>query len=188
MRINQHYLFYYRGIANIIVLGVIPLSSSVYLNWKLHKAVHSPPTLLEEDEKRLQRDDQELAQVLIGIVVIFIVCNTFRVIIEIDNMIGSKTVEECHKAGKPQFSLWSIIVGPLSEFMMVLNSSINMIIYCCLNENFRKHVIPGIKRSYNSFSVRDPSRGTVSTKATVCTNIPLVDLTAMKPPAIINNN
>ena len=187
MRINQHYLFYYRGIANIIVLGVIPLSSSVYLNWKLHKAVHSPPTLLEEDEKRLQRDDQELAQVLIGIVVIFIVCNTFRVIIEIDNMIGSKTVEECHKAGKPQFSLWSIIVGPLSEFMMVLNSSINMVIYSCLNASFRKHVICCITERDSNLNLTQRSRRSFAAKET-CTNIPLIDTVARKSSTIITQN
>ena len=187
MRINQHYLFYYRGIANIIVLGVIPLSSSVYLNWKLHKAVHSPPTLLEEDEKRLQRDDQELAQVLIGIVVIFIVCNTFRVIIEIDNMIGSKTVEECHKAGKPQFSLWSIIVGPLSEFMMVLNSSINMVIYSCLNASFRKHIMCCISEPDNNLRLTQQGRRSFIAKDTG-TNVPLIDTVARKSATIITHN
>ena len=40
-----------------------------------------------------------------------------------------KDVEECFNAQKPYFHLWSIIVDPLSEFMIVLNSSINTIIY-----------------------------------------------------------
>ena len=151
MRTNQQYVFYYRGIAKILVLGILPLSSLVYLNLKIYKAVKAPLTVLDEDDKGAQRHERELAKVLIGVVVIFIVCNTFRVIIEIDNMIGSKIVEECYKAGKHYFHLWSIIVDPLSEFMMVFNSSINTVIYGYLNKKFRTHFTPCIQKSDKNF-------------------------------------
>ena len=99
----------------------------------------------------------------------FIVCHTFRVAIEIDNMVVSEIIEECYKANKPQFSLWSLVVDPLSEFMMVLNSSINMVIYCCLNTNFRKYIFPCIKQYQRSFASLHPRRR--SNVETSCTEI-----------------
>ena len=140
------------GIAKIVVLGIFPLFSLIYLNWKIYNGVKFPPSLSEEDDIRQQRREHELAKVLIGIVIVFVVCHTFRVAIEIDNMVTAKTIEACYKAGKPEFSLWSLVVDPLSEFMMVLNSSINMVIYCCLNANFRKYIFPCIKQSEQSFA------------------------------------
>merc|ERR1712051_483873 len=64
----------------------------------------------------------------------------FRVVIEIDNMVGSAIVEKCYLAGKYTFTLWSIIVDPLSEVMMVLNSATNMLIYTCLSKSFRNYL------------------------------------------------
>ena len=152
MRVNQHYSFYYMGIAKILTLGIFPLISLVYLNWKIYKGVKSPAALFEEHDKRQQKKENELAKVLIGIVILFIICHTFRVAIEIDNMTGSKILDECHKLKLPTFTLWTIIVDPLSEFMMVFNSAANMVVYCCLNENFRKLIFPCVKRSQETFT------------------------------------
>ena len=90
LRISQYYSFYYLGISKILVLGIFPLISLVYLNWKIYKGVKSPTSLFEEQDKRQQKKENELAKVLIGIVMLFIICHTFRVEIEIDNMVGSK--------------------------------------------------------------------------------------------------
>ena len=152
MRVNQYYSFYYMGIAKILTLGIFPLISLVYLNWKIYKGVKSPAALFEEHDKRQQKKENELARVLIGIVVLFIICHTFRVAIEIDNMTGSEVLEECYQRGLPTFTLWSIIVDPLSEFMMVFNSAANMVVYCCLNANFRKLIFPCIKKSQETFT------------------------------------
>ena len=82
-----------------------------------------------------------MAKVLIGIVTVFIVCHTFRVIIEIDDMTDSDVAKICSRAGKTFFSLWSYIIDPIREFMMVLNSSLNMVIYFCVDKKFRKYLI-----------------------------------------------
>ena len=143
------------GIAKIAVLGMFPLISLIYLNWKIYNGVKFP-LVLSTNFQRQQRREHELAKVLIGILIVFIVCHTFRVAIEIDNMVVSKMIEECYKAGKPQFSLWSLVIDPLSELMMVLNSSINTVIYCCLNANFRKYIFPCIKQSRHSLAGLHP--------------------------------
>ena len=140
IRTNQHYSFYYLGIAKLIVLGIIPLASLVYLNMKIYNGLKAPPSLYEKKEKNESDAEKDWAKVLIGIVMIFIICHMFRVVIEIDNMVGSAIAEKCYLAGKYSFTLWSIIVDPLSEVMMVLNSATNMLIYTCLSKSFRNYL------------------------------------------------
>ena len=192
MRINQKYSFYYLGIAKLLVLGVFPLSSLVYFNINIYQGIKFPPSLSGQDKKRQQSLEKDWAKVLIGIVVIFIICHTFRVIIEIDNMIVSEKTEFCYKAGKSSFTLWSIIVDPLSEVMMILNSSINMLIYTCLSANFRKHIIFCVLFVYilgiicgeckTKKSTSRRGRGTSLDNRTSlvshssCTNIPMINL------------
>jgi hypothetical protein len=173
LRVGQYYSFYYLGIAKILVLGIFPLISLVYFNWKIYKGVKSPASLFEEQDKRQQKKENELAKVLIGIVMLFIICHTFRVAVEIDNMVGSKLLEECYKRKLPDSTLWVIVVDPLSEFMMVFNCAANMVIYCCLNANFRKLIFPCIKRSQESFSNFRSTRRTRSNLNTTSTELAL---------------
>ena len=177
LTINTDYRFYYLGIGKIIVLGIFPLLSLTYLNWRIYSGIKSPTILFEEQDKRQQqKKENELARVLIGIVMLFIVCHAFRVIIEIDNMVGAEVVEVCHRAELPEFTLWSIVVDPLSEFMMVFNSAANMIIYCCLNANFRKLIFPCVLRSQQSCLNWNATRRTQSNLNTTFTEIAMDDL------------
>ena len=176
LRVSRHYTFYYLGIAKILVLGISPLISLVYLNWKIYKGVKSPASLFEEQDKRQQKKENELAKVLIGIVMLFIICHTFRVAVEIDNMVGSNLLEECYKRGLPDSTLWVLVVDPLSEFMMVFNCAANMVVYCCLNANFRKLIFPCIKRSQESFANFRSTRRTRSNLNTTSTEIALDDM------------
>ena len=164
------------GIAKIMVLGFFPLISLVYLNWKIYTGVKSPASLFEEQDKRQQKKENELAKVLIGIVVLFIICHTFRVAIELDNMLGSKVLEECYKRGLPETTLWAIVVDPLSEFMMVFNCAANMVVYCCLNANFRKLMLPCIKQSQQSFANFRSTTRTRSNLNTTNTDVVLDDM------------
>ena len=82
-----------------------------------------------------------MAKVFIKIVTIFIVSHMFRVLIEIDNMIDSDRTVQCYKAGKEWFSLWSYIIDPIRELMVVSNCSVNMVIYFCVDEKFRKYLM-----------------------------------------------
>ena len=142
-RRHHHYSFYYMGLARLFVLGIIPLSSLMYFNLKIYNGVRCSSNLSELDDERNQRNQREndMAKVLIGIVVTFIICNLFRVVTELDNMIMAKKAAACEDTGEPAFYLWSLIIDYLSDLMMVINSSINMTIYGCLNSNFRKHIL-----------------------------------------------
>ena len=154
LRRSPNYSFYYLGLARIFILGIIPLTSLIYLNWNIYHGVRHSSIISKPGVDRQQRREKELnlAKVLVVIVVVFIICHTFRVIIEIDNMIVSENATACLEANQPAFSLWSEIVDYLSETTMIINSSANMVIYCCLNELFRKLIFPCDEKLNETFN------------------------------------
>ena len=44
----------------------------------------------------------------------------------------------CMEAGHQGFSLWSMVLITVSHVLLVLNSSINLLIYCFLSSKFRE--------------------------------------------------
>ena len=47
----------------------------------------------------------------------------------------------CESAGRNGFPFSGFIFITLSEILLLINSSMNMVIYCCINGNFRKKVL-----------------------------------------------
>ena len=168
MKRHEKYRSFY-PFAKIVFLGVIPLLALAYLNWRIFNAVRSSSMLVQEHRRREQQQkENDLARVLIGIILLFIVCHTFRVTIEIDNMLTAEIVDICYELCLPTFAKWSSLLDPLSELMMVINSASNMIIYCCLNSTFRKLIFPCIERSQRKCSQFLPTQFTQKTSTTTC--------------------
>ena len=162
----------YRSICpviKIVLLGVVPLLSLTYFNWRIFNAVRLSSQLVQEKDRREQQQkENDLARVLTGIIVLFIVCHTFRVVIEIDNIFTARSLHVCHQLCLPEFTLWTTVVDPLSELMMVINSASNMVIYCCLNANFRKLIFPCIERSQRKCSQFLSTQPTQKQSMTTC--------------------
>ena len=157
------------ALIKIVVLGVLPLLSLTYLNWRIFNAVRLSSMLVQENHRREQQQkENDLARVLIGIIVLFIVCHTFRVIIEIDDMLTAKTLAVCNQLHLPPYSTWSVILDPLSELMMVVNSSSNMVIYCCLNSAFRKLIFPCVENTQRKCSQFLSTQPTHKQSTTTC--------------------
>ena len=150
-------------------LGLVPLLALTYLNWRAFNVVRLSSMLVQENHRREQQQkEKDLARVLIGIIVLCIVCHTFRVIIEIDNMLTAKTLSVLYQLCLPPDSTWSIVFDPLSDLMMVINSASNMVIYCCLNSAFRKLIIPCIVRSQRKCSQFLSTKPTHKQSSTTC--------------------
>ena len=85
--------------------------------------------------------ETDLARVLFGIVITFILCHALRILLSFQEAIVIKNVMACTSAGKPIFPRWAVITNQFSELILVLNSSVNLIIYCCFNKAFRQHML-----------------------------------------------
>ena len=89
--------------------------------------------------------EKDTIKVLIGIVTIFIICNALRIFLDMYDATtlkyGTLDVWLCMSLGKEGLPpKWKLILTEISDLMLVMNSSVNVIIYCCLNSSFRKNI------------------------------------------------
>ena len=144
MRTNPYYRTYYVNWARLLVLGVIPFVLLVYYNYNIYKRLTLPSILCQVQPTLALRSNQESkARVLIVIVITFIFCHSIRIILNFYEMFVDLTPQmhsECATAGKSGVARWVLIASPFSELMLIVNSSVNMIIYCCLNTVFRRQI------------------------------------------------
>ena len=148
MRTNTQYITYYLNVAGLLVLGVIPFVLLAYYNYNIYKGLKVAPNLEQTSSVRSRRQlrrrsleqESDFARVLIAIVITFILCHSMRIILNLYEMIAAPMLSECASAGKNGLARWAAIAKPFSKLMLIVNSSVNMIIYCCLNAAFRRQI------------------------------------------------
>ena len=152
MRMNPMYSIYYINPATFVVLGILPLILLAYWNFNIYKQIKSVSSWAEQNASRPSRSHQEneLARVLIGIVITFVCCHALRILLNFHEAITIKDIMACHAEGKEGIPLWPQITNEFSKLMLVTNSSANIIIYCCLNSNFRKNIMSCLKQRGDS--------------------------------------
>ena len=84
-----------------------------------------------------RKQEDNLAVIFMGIVMVFIVCHFPRVLLSIHEMLIIKRTLRCQAFGKRSFPFWAIITSQFSHLLLVINSSVNSLIYCMLSSKFR---------------------------------------------------
>ena len=139
MRLDPNYIKYYGTLTRLLVLGILPFGLLVYLNYNVYTGMKLPTRLGDEHLRESRKSQEhELARVILTIVFIFTFCHILRMLLNIHEMIIIDDIIVC---GRNAFSNWVLMFRDLSKVMLVINSSVNMIIYCCLNTKFRHHVV-----------------------------------------------
>ena len=111
-----------------------------------------------------QRQEKEFAKVMIGIVVSFVATHALRAVLNFHEAISAKNTLICMEQGKQGVPFWVLITSEFSKLVLVMNSSINSVIYCCMNSSFRKALFrkSGGNDDYSeTFSMRQNFRQTV---------------------------
>ena len=194
---NPIYLNWYRNWAKLMITGVIPFLLLIFFNTYIYRAIKksssrrqrltsSGPTqpttqrlISTQQSTREQtnsiglgttgkpmstsakrKDEENLSMVFVGIVTIFLLCHGLKIILNFyDGFFGKVGANSAVR-----------IAGYFSNFLIVLNSAINMIIYCILNRKFRNHFLntviyrlPCVKRYIEErlHSNQSPERETV---------------------------
>ena len=141
MRTNPYYITYYTTLTRLLFLGVFPFSLLLFFNYKIYCKIQLPSiveALPELERSTRKNQENDLARVLIGIVFIFIVCHSLRVLTDIYEMINISSIIACHNAGRIGVSSWLIQLHYFSKLMISTNASISMFIYCLINKGFRR--------------------------------------------------
>ena len=169
---NEDYLKYYMFLTRLIISGFIPIISLTYFNIEIFRAIKKNNRLrrrltLSQPLSRLlsvqsagcesldsgfsnitnsistassiasrkRQEEDNLAMVFVVMVAAFLFCNSLKFGLNFyDGIVGKVRVKE-----------WYRIVSSFSNLLVLINSSMNMIIYCIMNLKFRKHLIELLK-------------------------------------------
>ncbi len=127
---NQHFLNFYKFGAYILFLYLLPLLSLAFMNFRLVSAIKS-----SVQKKQLHSPDDSSSPVensatlvLVIIVMVFIICQTPELVTKILVFVARQTFGAHLVPG---------IIFTISEILMVINSSVNFIIYVAFGRRFR---------------------------------------------------
>jgi len=156
--LRQHplYMKYYIHWTNLFVRAIIPTVLLIYFNYKIYQDVKNrnrrqltmssrtgTGTGSAQQARRKQEDN--LAVVFLGIVLVFLICHTPRNICNLAETFYIDNSIECQKIGQNGFPFWTLVLNTISHLLLVVNSSTNMILYIFLNKLFRLHFINHVK-------------------------------------------
>ena len=166
---HPYYLKYYKIFVRLIVSGVVPFALLIYFNTTIYKAIKknvnlrrrltlsrpiisrltsvqsldiestgncslatSPGSLvLTKGNTMTTKTEDNLSMVFVVIVTVFLCCNSMKFVLNFyDGFLG--------KIGATRGSR---IAASISNLLIVLNSSMNMVIYCIMNAKFRGHFL-----------------------------------------------
>ena len=145
----------------LMMTGIIPFIFLSYFNFSLYHEIRKNGNSFSQKQQKsmdsiksvggqsITDDDKtkeeiEMAKVLIGIVIMFLVChimkNTCDVIWGLSMFFPSIKVNDiAYETGKFE------VIGGLGKLLIVINSSLNMVIYGFINKRFREDTLKHFK-------------------------------------------
>ena len=91
-------------------------------------------------DNRRQKEDN-LAVIFMGIVIVFLVCHFPRIFLSLHEMLVIRNTMACSKVGYYSFPLWALVFAQFSHILLVLNSSMNSVIYCMVSSKYRAQAL-----------------------------------------------
>ena len=82
--------------------------------------------------------EDNLATIFIGMVTVFLICHLPRLFLGLHEAWITNQTISCAKAGFSPFPLWATIMNQFSHLVLVINSSVNCLIYCVMSSRFRQ--------------------------------------------------
>ena len=142
LRQNPYYSIFYVGILGIGLLGVLPVSLLVYYTIKISKSVRqnslSLGQLTNEQKKDVKIFNQKTKYnyVVNLIVIIFLIFHSLRLaltVVEFVIQVYSLNKKiSIHEIGR-NIPLWLKLFSSISELLLMVNSSVNTLIYKAVN-------------------------------------------------------
>ena len=136
LRLNRYYFVLYFGTLHLGILGALPLCCLLYYNYKLVILIMRNNINLQQNSV-VANENTNMIRVLGGIIFSFLFLHSLRLIItlgEFSMLLTSNINNEkwCLKRGYG-IPFWLEIALSVNKLLKVLHSSLNVLIYLCLN-------------------------------------------------------
>ena len=102
------------------------------------------------NENRRQKEDN-LAVIFMGIVIVFLVCHFPRIFLSIHEMLVIRNTMACQNKGYYSFPMWALLFAQFSHILLVLNSSMNSVIYCMVSSKYRAQALKYLSAMKSTF-------------------------------------
>ncbi len=114
--------------------GTIPGAANGSINSTATTPIH-----VGNHNHRCHSPDYNLAMILAGIVMVFAVCHSFRFFLAFYHVSIVEKTSLCMEEGqKDVIQSWMYVISALNHLMLLVNSSVNFIIYCAVGSRFRQ--------------------------------------------------
>jgi len=105
------------------------------------RSISSNSTIINS-RGHFQKQQDKTTGILVAIILVFVLCHVFRLTIQIYEIIDPthglmRHYIECHDVGRLHVPAVLLIAGSVNHLLLVLNSSLNFLIYCCMAKRFR---------------------------------------------------
>lgn len=164
LRLNPEYLLWYNIVIMGLVTGVLPMFVIAILNFSIYKMVsrikrldrdkNSIQSVVEKRKKeQFSMQDVRGVAVLFGVVIVFLICHTIRIVLDIEELITHKAkndvLKEAQKHNKScsGVQFWTVIANDISHLLMQISSTSNFFIYYLSSRSFRKAICKMIRRN-----------------------------------------
>jgi len=176
------YNMIYKQYCELFFTVIFPLLGLVAFNMKVYltiRRVRKSPGLISTVTTKTEL---ALAKVVISIVITFLVCQIPRIFLSFYRASVSKRTNFCWELGLlPTHPSWMFTLTALQHFFLIVNSSVNFIIYCVMGTKFRQVLMLSFKKMFcstnNSFEPDSEAELSAGTRA----NTPKADPTCRQP-------
>ena len=114
---------------------------------ELRQTVRSSSTA---NVNRRQKEDN-LAVIFMAIVIVFLVCHFPRILLSLQEMLIIKNTMACANQGHYPFPLWVLVLTYFSHILLVLNCSMNSVIYCIVSSKYRAQALKYLQSIRDTF-------------------------------------
>jgi hypothetical protein len=127
LRLNHSYVTYYTNYGKLFFTGIVPFLGLLFFNIMVF--LQMKKLMRFSDQSRSQKE-YELARVLVVIVLVFLICHIPR--------LGLNLYESIYSEMPEMFpTIWMMVCLAINKLFLAINSSVNVVIYGCLNKKFR---------------------------------------------------
>nr|XP_040563744.1 G-protein coupled receptor daf-37-like [Lepeophtheirus salmonis] len=164
LRLDANYAIYYNNWTRLLILGIVPFVALVFFNTKIYNDIqvrrrHRCPKFVKRNSDTIEnppkgictssppnanrrKHEDNLATVFLGIVGVFLICHIPRIVLSLHETVVIHDILQCDQMNAGNYMpYWVYILTYISHLLLVVNSSVNSIIYCGLSSRFRKQLL-----------------------------------------------
>ena len=157
LRTNHQYIFWYINVSNLVVTCVLPISLLIFMNCRIVSSLNkfrrrrpsmmmntpnltTPNTTTTTTTTQHPKNTSDVKKtfMLFSIVMLFILCHALRIMMNITEFLNLETLALEREKGCDGIKFWQHVSRPLSEFLLLFNSSANFFVYMFFDKAFQQ--------------------------------------------------